>query len=327
MAVHGRVLLLKWISYKRITFIVCSINAIVALYVLHFLYHSLFFYSHPSHLPPHDVKYTPEQIRKMEESLRIREASEPMELIKAVKNFTVVLAEQRRKPKLPLHLKQSIRAEILEQLKSLPANTSLSEQREAVESWRRVKLHELNLVLLGENNTTLIISTDEAALLLNALQTKWSMVMEEIGLWIPPVIINQEHDDKPPRVDEFEDYPLPGKPVPPECHAELHTDYGGAAVRWGLTHHKESAADCCQACLDQAKRAKPGEMKCNIWVYCPSETGCHSPDIYEHRNQECWLKYAEQPKVTFKDKYSDSYRNAHPTAPLVVPWASGVISL
>ncbi|KAK0586665.1 hypothetical protein LWI29_010417 [Acer saccharum] len=25
---------------------------------------------------------------------------------------------------------------------------------------------------------------------------------------------------------------LPGRPVPPECNAELHTDYAGAAVRW-----------------------------------------------------------------------------------------------
>ena len=88
-----------------------------------------------------------------------------------------------------------------------------------------------------------------------------------------------------------EEDPLPGRPVTPECHAELHTDYDGAAVRRGLTQHKESAADCCQACLDQAKRAKPGDMRCNIWVYCPSETGCFSLDIYEHKHQECWLKY------------------------------------
>lgn len=87
-----------------------------------------------------------------------------------------------------------------------------------------------------------------------------------------------------------EDQILPGRPIPTECHAQLHTDYDGAAVRWGLTHHKESAADCCQACLDHAKRAKPGEKKCNIWVYCPSEDGCHSPDIYQHKHQECWLK-------------------------------------
>ena len=84
---------------------------------------------------------------------------------------------------------------------------------------------------------------------------------------------------------------LPGRPLRPECNAELHTDYDGAAVRWGLTHHKDSAADCCQACLDHAKHAKEGEKKCNIWVYCPSEYGCHSPDIYQHKHQECWLKY------------------------------------
>lgn len=92
---------------------------------------------------------------------------------------------------------------------------------------------------------------------------------------------------------------LPGRPVPPECHAELHTDYDGAAVRWGLTHHKESAADCCQACLDHAKRAQPGDRKCNIWVYCPSETGCHSPDIYEHKHMECWLKYVSTKLISW----------------------------
>ncbi|RZR87495.1 hypothetical protein BHM03_00014916 [Ensete ventricosum] len=136
---------------------------------------------------------------------------------------------------------------------------------------------------------------------------------------------------------------IPGRPLPPECHAELHTDYDGAAVRWGLIHHKESAADCCQACLDQAKRPKPGEKKCNIWVYCPSEFGCYSPDIYEHKHQECWLKQvlfylfkhdllylfcqmqAERPRLNFKDKYSKSYRKKHPSAPIVVPWMSGVV--
>ena len=45
---------------------------------------------------------------------------------------------------------------------------------------------------------------------------------------------------------------LAGRPVPAVCNAE-------------------SAVDCCQACLVQAERAKPGDMRCNIWVYCPSE--------------------------------------------------------
>ena len=96
---------------------------------------------------------------------------------------------------------------------------------------------------------------------------------------------------------------LPGRKLPPECNAELHSDYDGAAVRWGLTHHKDSAYECCMSCLDQARRAKPGDKKCNIWVYCPSETGCYSPDIYEHKNGECWLKYVslQPPFYTFNE--------------------------
>ncbi|PON82006.1 hypothetical protein TorRG33x02_222240 [Trema orientale] len=71
-----------------------------------------------------------------------------------------------------------------------------------------------------------------------------------------------EHDDKPEGEEESEDDILPGRSIPAECHAELHTDYDGAAVRWELAFHRENAADCSQACLDQAKHAKPGEKKC-----------------------------------------------------------------
>lgn len=83
---------------------------------------------------------------------------------------------------------------------------------------------------------------------------------------------------------------IPGRAIPSECHVEAHTDYSGVAVRWGLTHHVNSAADCCQACLDQARNATEEQKKCNVWVYCPSEGGCHSPDKYTHKNHECWLK-------------------------------------
>ena len=107
-------------------------------------------------------------------------------------------------------------------------------------------------------------------------------------------------------VNVAEEEIVPGPPLPPECNAELHTDYGGTAVRWGLTHHKESVGDCCQACIDQAKRAKPGALKCNIWVYCPSEYGCYSPDKYEHKHQECWLKQVF-PLVTFMYIYVFNY--------------------
>lgn len=124
---------------------------------------------------------------------------------------------------------------------------------------------------------------------------------------------------------EIEDGIIPGRPLPDACNAQPHTDLDGAAVTWGLTHPQESAADCCQACLKQARNAKEGELKCNLWVYCPAEEGCYSPDIYEHKQFECWLKQSDNIRVNFQGRYPPEYREAHPTCPQVVPWASGVI--
>uniref|UniRef100_M1DN08 Apple domain-containing protein n=1 Tax=Solanum tuberosum TaxID=4113 RepID=M1DN08_SOLTU len=197
---------------------------------------------------------------------------------------------------------------------------------DAVESWRRKKLKEAReLVNRKTSNST--IAPEEAGLLAQILDVDWAELSEEIGLWIPVAIINNEHHDKPEGEEEFDNEIIAGRRLPPECNIELHTDYGGDAVRWGLTHPKESAFECCMACLNQAKNAGPNDKKCNIWVYCPFENGCYSPDIYQHKNQECWLKYAEKAKSTFKDQYSESFRNAHPNAPVVVPWMSGVVSV
>ncbi|KAJ6335182.1 hypothetical protein OIU78_011924 [Salix suchowensis] len=315
---------LKWgCSYKRTTLIVCSINIVIALYVLRSLYASLYLYS--SNDFNRVVKYTPDQIRTMEESIRIRRAREPVELVKTVKELKKEFNREERVIELPKEVKNKITDEILERLRSLNANANTSEQRNAVENWRKEKLQEVKLLARETEGLTSSNLKEEAGILVRALESDWAVLSENIGLWVPAEVIHQEHDDKP-EGEEEPDEVLPGRPLPPECHAELHTDYDGAAVRWGLTHHKESAADCCQACLDQAKYAKPGEKKCNIWVYCPSETGCYSPDIYQHKNQECWLKYAEKPKLNFKDWYSESYRDSHPNAPLIVPWVSGVVS-
>ena len=48
--------------------------------------------------------------------------------------------------------------------------------------------------------------------------------------------------------------------------------------------------------------------------------------IYLAHDGLCYPLQANHPKLNFKDKYSESYRDAHPTAPVVVPWMSGVIS-
>lgn len=304
-------------SYKRTTVVICSVNIVIALYVLRSLYASLYVYSNSENA----VKYTHDQIRKMEESMRIRRDSKPVELIKLVKELKHEFSGKDSMIELSREVKERITGEVMQILRELRPNANMTEQREAVERWRQEKLEDAKK---GSNST---LSLEDAGMLIKALESDWAVLLEDIGLWIPKEIIHHEHDDKPEGVedpDEAEQI-LAGRPLPPECHAELHTDYDGAAVKWGLTHHKESAADCCQACLDHAKRAKPGQKKCNIWVYCPQESGCYSPDIYQHKHMECWLKFAEKPRLNFKDKYSESYRSSHPTAPLIVPWVSGVV--
>jgi hypothetical protein len=47
--------------------------------------------------------------------------------------------------------------------------------------------------------------------------------------------------------------------------------------------------------------------------------------IYLTYDGFCCCLQADHPKLNFKDKYSEPYRDAHPTAPVVVPWMSGVI--
>ncbi|CAN1323759.1 hypothetical protein LINPERPRIM_LOCUS32838 [Linum perenne] len=314
----------KWsCSYKKTTLIVCAVNIVIALYVLRSLYGSLYLYSNDD--SSYAVKYTPDQISKIEESIRIRRAREPIELKKLVKELKREFREKDTVVELPPEVKHRLTKEILQRLRSLSGNASISEQRKAIENWRNEKLLEVKQSANSNREEAGMTAYLYLGILARALESDWAVLSEEMGLWIPDEITNVEHDDRRDGEEEDEEEILPGRPVPPECNAEVHTDYDGTAVWWGPHHPRESAADCCQACLDQAKRAKPGEMQCNVWVYCPAENGCYSPDIYEHKNMECWLKYSEKPTLNFKERYSEAYRNSHPNAPVVVPWVSGVI--
>lgn len=301
----------------------CSVNVVIALCVLRSVYlHVFSSSSDPDAIS--EFKYTDDEIKRVQESIRLRQESEPAELVKLVKKLNGFLQEERLE--LSSHMKRNLTNEILSRLKGVNDAANVTEQREAVDRWRTEKLEAVRKI--NSANPTINTSTTvrEAKILEKALESNWLMLLEDIGLWMPADVVNKDNNNKPDNEPELEEEDIiPGRPIPPECHAERHTDYNGLAVRWGLTHHKETAADCCQACLDQAKRAKPGETKCNIWVYCPSPSGCYSPDIYEHKHQECWLKQAVTPRLNFKDKYSESYRNSHPTAPVVVPWISGVV--
>jgi len=56
------------------------------------------------------------------------------------------------------------------------------------------------------------------------------------------------------------------EPIPDDCSPEMHADYEGYAVQWGLGNKKHSAAECCRACKEF--KPKDGLDGCNIWVWC-----------------------------------------------------------
>ena len=113
------------------------------------------------------------------------------------------------------------------------------------------------------------------------------------------------------------------------CGAEANLDLDGFAVSWGLDFHTDTAAACCEACKRHTKtEGQPG--RCNSWVWCPEKlTGkCWSPDIWDHRYQECWLKVQEdpaKPKVNHRGDFPAAFRLEHKTAPQKTPWVAGVL--
>ncbi|KAF6139002.1 hypothetical protein GIB67_010728 [Kingdonia uniflora] len=112
-------------SYKRTTLVVCSINIVAALFVLHSLYNSLYINKTSSNV----VKYTEDQIRRMEESIRVRNAAEPIELIKLVKEIEKEFFGQERVVELSRPVKIKITDEILLRLKELNGNKNVSVQQ------------------------------------------------------------------------------------------------------------------------------------------------------------------------------------------------------
>ncbi|KAL3688871.1 hypothetical protein R1sor_015180 [Riccia sorocarpa] len=314
-------------SYKRATALVCAINVLAAIYMLHGVFGPRYGQIPRSvpltRLPFRNgtlvLKYTKDEIERIKQAHDARKAAEPVDLMRRVKEIEEESLREAVKDKETEETKQKVAAELAERLRELRGNQN-QHQSEALDEWRRKKIEEAKKRGLEARLKDVESSGADA---------KSEVVKEADYEDVVAASVQTSSVTKGGKLllkgPEIEDGIIPGRPVPPECHAEPHTDYDGAAVRWGLTHHTESAADCCQACIDQAKAAKQGEMKCNIWVYCPAEEGCFSPDIYEHKNLECWLKQADTPKTNFKGRYPEDYRRTHPSCPRVVPWVSGVI--
>ena len=148
----------------------------------------------------------------------------------------------------------------------------------------------------------------------------------------------------PETVDScFED--CPGVTTPAMCGEEPHSDPGGEAVAWGLTHKTTSAAECCERCAAHAADPKNAKKPCNSWVFCHMpqcwslDTGAWllhlpfrpcSPRLrslrfaclagHQHKFGECWLKWqvdAKHPLYGQRGRYSDDFRKRHARAHMV----------
>ncbi|GAX84062.1 hypothetical protein CEUSTIGMA_g11486.t1 [Chlamydomonas eustigma] len=127
------------------------------------------------------------------------------------------------------------------------------------------------------------------------------------------------------------------EPIPDDCHAELHADYAGYAVMWGLANKASSAAECCRMCKDFKSPNKDVPHGCHIWIWCGDPSGrCWTMDIHEHRTGDCWLKYqaawdgeVDRAKtnleINHRGKFTPELRAEHKTAPELVPWTAGLI--
>ncbi|CAM6050447.1 unnamed protein product [Sphagnum compactum] len=308
-------------SFKRATAVVCGGNFVVVLYLLHSLFVPLYIRPGASHssivlIRQNVMKYTQAQLYRIKEANKARQAAQPLKLIERVSIHSQSISG--------LDVLFAVECSLLVSLCTFVPNYTgngltscfagwVIKKRRFL--WRCTTLLKMAVILFIQSSLYLHKELHQADhLFVSCTHANNVELVKKFDHSLNWVCISRRKDGI-----------IPGRPLPQECHAEAHTDYDGAAVRWGLTHHVDSAADCCQACLDHARSAEGDSKKCNVWVYCPSEEGCYSPDIYEHKHQECWLKQSDEPKLNFKGRYDEEYRNDHPNAPIVVPWVAGVI--
>ncbi|AQK67263.1 Methionine aminopeptidase 1D chloroplastic/mitochondrial [Zea mays] len=117
----------RWFTCRRTAVALCMANLVAALLVARTLYAPDSFAFAPKR---GELKYSREQMRWVEESIRIRGAAEPVELIEAkVKKLRKAFTrEEKTRKGLPLELNQKVSLEILQRLHDLGEGSNTTEQ-------------------------------------------------------------------------------------------------------------------------------------------------------------------------------------------------------
>ncbi|KAG6524941.1 hypothetical protein ZIOFF_014886 [Zingiber officinale] len=111
-------------SFKRITFVICCVNLVVALLVIHSFYTS-FFFCPSSGL---NRNYLTDQTKKMEESIRIRREMGPLALVNAARMLRMKLSREEKKGCIQLSqlVMHKLASEILQMLRGVDNTNWLS---------------------------------------------------------------------------------------------------------------------------------------------------------------------------------------------------------
>ncbi|AQK86247.1 Methionine aminopeptidase 1D chloroplastic/mitochondrial [Zea mays] len=144
----------RWCTYRRAAVALCVANLVAVLLVARALYAPSSFAFAPKR---GELKYSREHMRWVDESIRIRRAAEPVELIEA----------------------------IIAVLRSSCVWNSICS--EAIEAWCVGKLKDMRSTS-SKNLSNFGLSSEDSRMLKRALEFNWQMLLEDIGLWIPPNI-------------------------------------------------------------------------------------------------------------------------------------------
>lgn len=125
----------------------------------------------------------------------------------------------------------------------------------------------------------------------------------------PPLVCGDGRCEFPETVENcFSD--CPGVTTSPTCGEEPHSDPQGMAVVDGRGHHVKSAAACCDACAEHARK-HPNKRPCNSWVFCYMPHCWSADNGNTHLFGECWLKFQASPKFPLygqRGAYTDDFR-------------------
>ncbi|EFJ24806.1 hypothetical protein SELMODRAFT_414240 [Selaginella moellendorffii] len=128
-------------SYRRVTMLICTVNLIAVLYVLHSLLGPRYLSSSLASVARggHATKYSEEELQKIRESLEARKAVEPHELMRRVKEIQDEADSDVSRTKEIGNARQRAADVLAQRLKELKeVNNQINQQ--ALEEWRKKRL-------------------------------------------------------------------------------------------------------------------------------------------------------------------------------------------